>query len=194
MVRGRPDRRDHPRPPPHQRGCGQGPRRRPDDGCRHPRPGDPLPRRATPLLGRDAAAHRYRRCARQQSAASHCRRADDSARRHDPGPGAATNRSVKTGPRHDRGPHYPRPRRRGTGLRPGGRHARGRLLEVAATRDLFKRPTHPYTRALLAANPAGTPRGTRLPVIPAEWSVESLQNSEAARIRSADAPREISRD
>jgi ABC-type dipeptide/oligopeptide/nickel transport system ATPase component len=70
----------------------------------------------------------------------------------------------------------------------------GRLLEVAATRDLFKRPTHPYTRALLAANPAGTPRGTRLPVIPAEWSVESLQNSEAARIRSADAPREISRD
>ena len=28
------------------------------------------------------------------------------------------------GTRHDRGPHYPRPRRRGTGLRPGGRHVR----------------------------------------------------------------------
>ncbi|MDR3472770.1 MAG: ABC transporter ATP-binding protein [Devosia sp.] len=54
----------------------------------------------------------------------------------------------------------------------------GRLLEVAATRDLFASPSHPYTRALLAANPAGAPRGTRLPVIPAEWSVESLQQAE----------------
>ena len=54
----------------------------------------------------------------------------------------------------------------------------GKLLEVATTRDLFIRPSHPYTRALLAANPAGAPRGTRLPVIPAEWSVESLQAAE----------------
>ena len=54
----------------------------------------------------------------------------------------------------------------------------GKLLEVAATRDLFARPSHPYTRALLAANPANTPRGSRLPVIPAEWSVESLQAAE----------------
>ena len=55
----------------------------------------------------------------------------------------------------------------------------GKLLEVAATRDLFANPAHPYTRALLAANPAGAPRGSRLPVIPAEWSVESLQAAEA---------------
>jgi ABC-type dipeptide/oligopeptide/nickel transport system ATPase component len=55
----------------------------------------------------------------------------------------------------------------------------GKLLEVAATRDLFARPSHPYTRALLAANPAGAPRGSRLPVIPAEWSVESLRAAEA---------------
>ena len=55
----------------------------------------------------------------------------------------------------------------------------GKLLEVAATRDLFAKPSHPYTRALLAANPAGAPRGTRLPVIPAEWSVESLRAREA---------------
>jgi ABC-type dipeptide/oligopeptide/nickel transport system ATPase component len=54
----------------------------------------------------------------------------------------------------------------------------GRLLEVAATRELLARPTHPYTRALLAANPAGAPRGSRLPVIPAEWSVESLREAE----------------
>ena len=50
----------------------------------------------------------------------------------------------------------------------------GRLLEVATTADLFARPKHPYTRALLAANPAGAPRGSRLPVVPSEWAVESL--------------------
>ena len=56
----------------------------------------------------------------------------------------------------------------------------GKLLEVATTHDLFARPSHPYTRALLAANPAGAPRGSRLPVIPQEWSVESLQAAEVA--------------
>ena len=56
----------------------------------------------------------------------------------------------------------------------------GKLLEVAATGDLFSHPSHPYTRALLAANPAGAPRCSRLPVIPAEWSVESLRAAEAS--------------
>ena len=55
----------------------------------------------------------------------------------------------------------------------------GRLLEVQDTRALFTTPSHPYTRALLAANPAGAPCGSRLPVIPAEWSVESLTLAEA---------------
>ena len=54
----------------------------------------------------------------------------------------------------------------------------GRLLEVASKAELFARPNHPYTRALLAANPAGAPRRGRLPVIPPEWSVESLEQSE----------------
>ena len=65
----------------------------------------------------------------------------------------------------------------------------GKLLEVAATGDLFTRPTHPYTRALLAANPAGAPRGSRLPVIPAEWSVESLRDAEVlrAQLKTPDA-------
>ena len=57
----------------------------------------------------------------------------------------------------------------------------GTLLEVAATAELFARPQHPYTRALLAANPAGAPRGRRLPVIPAQWSVESLGAAELLR-------------
>jgi ABC-type dipeptide/oligopeptide/nickel transport system ATPase component len=61
----------------------------------------------------------------------------------------------------------------------------GKLLEVAATRDLFAHPNHPYTRALLASNPAGAVRGTRLPVIPAEWSVESLREAELPAARPA---------
>lgn len=61
----------------------------------------------------------------------------------------------------------------------------GKLLEVATTADLFTRPQHPYTRALLAASPGRAPRGVRLPVIPAEWSVESLQEAEAQAEASA---------
>ena len=61
----------------------------------------------------------------------------------------------------------------------------GRLLEVAETRELFAGPTHPYTRALLAANPAVSPRGARLPVVPAEWSVESLMEAELLRRKAS---------
>ena len=61
----------------------------------------------------------------------------------------------------------------------------GALLEVAETRELFAHPQHPYTRALLAANPAGAPRGSRLPVIPAQWSVESLAAAELNRALGA---------
>jgi ABC-type dipeptide/oligopeptide/nickel transport system ATPase component len=70
----------------------------------------------------------------------------------------------------------------------------GRLLEVANTRDLFVRPNHPYTRALLAANPAGAPRRSRLPVIPAEWSVESLQQAERLRAGQVPQMEEIGHD
>lgn len=57
----------------------------------------------------------------------------------------------------------------------------GKLLEMGNTRTLLARPSHPYTRALLAANPVGAKRGSRLPVIPAEWSVESLTEAERQR-------------
>jgi ABC-type dipeptide/oligopeptide/nickel transport system ATPase component len=70
----------------------------------------------------------------------------------------------------------------------------GRLLEVAKTADLFARPNHPYTRALLAANPAGAPRQSRLPVIPAEWSVESLEQSERLKAAAPRVPEEIAHD
>jgi len=51
---------------------------------------------------------------------------------------------------------------------------RGRLLEVGRTREVFANPDHPYTRALLAANPAWAKRGERLPVVPKEWSVDDV--------------------
>ena len=59
----------------------------------------------------------------------------------------------------------------------------GTLLEVGTTTELFARPKHPYTRALLAASPGRATRGGRLPVIPAEWSIESLQAAEAGDVR-----------
>jgi len=40
----------------------------------------------------------------------------------------------------------------------------GRIVESAPAMDLLAEPRHPYTRALLAAVPAGRPRGTRLSV------------------------------
>ena len=70
----------------------------------------------------------------------------------------------------------------------------GRLLEVARTADLFARPNHPYTRALLAANPAGAPRQSRLPVIPAEWSVESLEQSERQKTPAQRPVEEVAHD
>ena len=56
----------------------------------------------------------------------------------------------------------------------------GKLLETGQTRAIFANPQHPYTRALMDANPVGKRRGTRLPVIPPEWSVESLLAREEA--------------
>jgi oligopeptide/dipeptide ABC transporter ATP-binding protein len=42
----------------------------------------------------------------------------------------------------------------------------GRIVEEAATGDLFARPGHPYTRGLLASMPGGTSEGGRLRAIP----------------------------
>jgi ABC-type dipeptide/oligopeptide/nickel transport system ATPase component len=65
----------------------------------------------------------------------------------------------------------------------------GRLLETAKASDLFRAPTHPYTRALISARPTGAARGTRLPVIPPEWSVESLREAELLREAQMGAAR-----
>ncbi len=44
----------------------------------------------------------------------------------------------------------------------------GQLVEVASVGDLFSRPQHPYTRALLAASPSAGDTATRLTVIPGQ--------------------------
>jgi oligopeptide/dipeptide ABC transporter ATP-binding protein len=53
------------------------------------------------------------------------------------------------------------------------RHARrvavmyaGRIVELAPAAELAARPRHPYSAALLAADPARTPRGRRFAAIP----------------------------
>ncbi|MFO7179471.1 MAG: ABC transporter ATP-binding protein [Pseudomonadota bacterium] len=48
----------------------------------------------------------------------------------------------------------------------------GKLVEVASAEDLFESPRHPYTRALLSANPVPDPRAPLQPV-PLEGEVPS---------------------
>jgi oligopeptide/dipeptide ABC transporter ATP-binding protein len=51
----------------------------------------------------------------------------------------------------------------------------GEIVEIADAEDIFQRPSHPYTRALLDSNPITSRRGAALPVIrgtvpsPADW-------------------------
>lgn len=44
--------------------------------------------------------------------------------------------------------------------------ARGRLIELARTEELYRNPVHPYTQALLAATPMPDPRAERARKIP----------------------------
>jgi peptide/nickel transport system permease protein len=55
---------------------------------------------------------------------------------------------------------------------------RGRVLETAPVLDVFERPQHPYTAALLQANPHSAPPGQRLPTV--EETLARLGAREAA--------------
>ena len=44
----------------------------------------------------------------------------------------------------------------------------GRIVEMAATRDIFYQPKHPYTRALRRARPAGVEKGQQLLALPGQ--------------------------
>ena len=95
------------------------------------------------------------------------RRADDGARRHDPGADPRPDAQAPRGERRRDHPHHPRSRRRRRSLRRGGRHVcrPGRRAGAAST-TLFAAPEHPYTVGLLGSIPrlerrAAAPCGDR---------------------------------
>ncbi len=56
----------------------------------------------------------------------------------------------------------------------------GQVLESADVVDLFHRPQHPYTRALLAANPHGTEPGQALPTVAEVLAAAGLKDEGVA--------------
>src|SRR5688572_15778383 len=60
----------------------------------------------------------------------------------------------------------------------------GKLVEINAAASLFRNPTEPYTKALIACRPAETPPGTRLPVVePDESRITEI--SKISQVRQA---------
>ena len=125
-------------------------------GARPGRPPRPGPRRellSPRAVGRDAAAGDDRDGALDLAATADRRRADHGARRHNPAadPRAGRTLHAETGMAvvwvtHDLG----------VVARLVDRVAvmyAGRIVELASTRDIFARPPHPYTAALLASLP-----------------------------------------
>ena len=69
----------------------------------------------------------------------------------------------------------------------------GRLMEVAPTEELFSRPLHPYTEALMAAVPQPDPRGNRTRKrVPLKGEIANAANPPAlAATRAMADPRHI---
>ena len=90
-----------------------------------PRARERLERLPAPVLGRDAPARDDRDRAVVRPEADPRRRADDRARRHDPGADPRADRAAVGRVRHGRPADHPRPRHRRRDVRPGQRHVRG---------------------------------------------------------------------
>ena len=143
---------------------------------RHSRSGAPRARFPAPAFRRHEPAGDDRHGARLPAQAADRRRADDGARRDDPGADPRSAAVAQAAQRHGAGADHPRHGRRRRDRRPRHRAIR-RPAGRGRTRRarLFADPHHPYTAALLAALPerataapaAGDSRRRARPVRPA---------------------------
>ena len=62
--------------------------------------------------------------------------------------------------------HHPRPGHRQVRLRPHRHHVPGQAVEMGDLHDVYSRPLHPYTQALLAAVPVPDPKKRRTQELP----------------------------
>ena len=110
-----------------------------------------LQRLPAPLLGRHAPARDDRDGARLPAEAPHRRRADDRARRDDPGADPRAHQEPAGRGGHVRPLHHPRHGRRRRDRRPHGRDvSTARRSRAGRRRTSSPAPQHPYTRALLS--------------------------------------------
>ena len=108
---------------------------------------------------------------------AHRRRADDGARRDDPGADPRPDAQAARGERRRDHPHHARPRRRRRGLRRGGRHVcRADRRARARRRRCSACPQHPYTGGLLGA----MPRLERAPAAPCRHRGHRAEHDGAA--------------
>jgi peptide/nickel transport system ATP-binding protein len=66
---------------------------------------------------------------------------------------------------------------------------RGDIVEEADTAALFRNPSHPYTKALLACRPALHPKGERLPVV-SDFMETGTENIVKTSTHTVEKPRE----
>ena len=148
-----------------------------------------------PVLGRHAPARDDRDGARVRAEAADRRRADDRARRDDPGADPRAAARARRRAQHGADPDHPRPRRRRG-------HVRARATSCtpacswrrALPTQLFARPRHPYTLGLLRVVPRlDAPRRARAAADRGRAARHARARRPRARSRRAAASRSSSR-
>ena len=152
-------------------------------GGRHPARRAPHRRLPAPVLGRHAAARDDRHGDDQRPEAPDRRRADDRARRHDPGADPDADAEAAGRSRHGDHHDHPRSRRRRRDRGRRRRHVRGAKDGRARPRrrDL-QRAAAPYTWGLLGSLPRLDADVERLTQIPGSRRRSSTRRRVAASI------------